>query len=98
MVCDDAIEILHLMELELEAHREVEIVGTADNGEHAIRVVRDTQPDVVLLDLSMPIMDGLEALPHIRRAAPDARVVVVSGFDSDHMAKQALEQGAVGYI
>lgn len=74
------------------------VVGEAGDGRAGIEVVRHTRPDVVLLDLSMPVMDGLEALPRIRALAPQARIIVLSGFEAAQMAHRALTIGADGYL
>ena len=63
-----------------------------------IRLAESLQPAVVLLDLAMPRMDGLSALPQILKVAPDTRVIVLSGFDQEHMAERALAAGAHGYL
>ena len=60
--------------------------------------MRETQPDVVLLDLSMPVMDGIEALPTIRRLCPTARIIVLSGFGAQQMSDRAVAAGADGYV
>jgi len=74
------------------------VVGEAGDGEEGIAQAALLQPDLVLLDLSMPRMDGLTALPRILRAAPAARVVVLSGLNGHGAAEQALEAGASRYI
>lgn len=74
------------------------VVGEAGDGQQGIEVVRALQPDVVLLDLSMPVMDGLEALPHIRAFAPQTRIIVLSGFEARQMSERALKIGADGYL
>lgn len=98
LVCDDVEDYRRLLRLALGLDPELEVVGEAADGEEAIRKARDLRPDVVLLDLSMPVMDGLEALPRIADAVPDANVVVLSGFDSHGMARQAMGLGAVNYL
>ena len=75
-----------------------EVVGLAADGEEAVELARSQQPDVVLLDLAMPRMDGLQALPLILEAVPGVRVVVLSGFDKHTMADRALEAGAHRYV
>ena len=64
----------------------------------AIEAVRETQPDVVLLDLAMPVLDGRAALPRLRRDAPHARIIVLSGFGADLLSDELLALGADGYI
>ena len=92
VIIDDTDEIRFLVRLSLEAGGDFEVVGEADNGLEGIDVVARTQPDLVLLDLRMPVMSGLEALPRIKRACPSARVVVLSGFEADVMAEHALRR------
>ena len=71
----------------LEDVPEFTVVGEASSGEEGIAVAASTQPDVVLLDLSMPGMDGVRALPLLLEAAPDTRVVILSGFISQGVMK-----------
>ncbi len=75
-----------------------EIVGEAGDGLAGIELVRDRRPEVVLLDLVMPVLDGVEALPTIRALVPDATIVVLSGFGAQHMSARALALGADGYV
>ncbi|MEO6121163.1 MAG: EAL domain-containing protein, partial [Acidimicrobiales bacterium] len=75
-----------------------DVVGEAADGREAVALARHTQPDVVLLDLAMPGMGGLEALPLIRAVAPEAMVVVLSALEPDDVAKKARRHGAFGYI
>ncbi len=74
------------------------MVGEAKDGAEGVELATRLQPDVVLLDLSMPGMDGLEALPLILAAVPGVRVVVLSAFTANAMAKRAVAAGAIGYI
>ena len=97
VIVDDTEDIRMLVRLTLEARGGFEIVGEAANGRDGVEVVRRTQPDLVLLDLRMPVMSGLDALPRILRACPTARVIVLSGFEADVMAQHALDGGAHGY-
>ncbi len=75
----------------------MEIVGQAGDGQAGVDVVRAERPDVVLLDLAMPVMDGVEALPIIRSLVPDARIIVLSAF-TGAVREQVLEWGADGYL
>jgi signal transduction histidine kinase len=87
-----------LLKMVLELSDRYEVVAEAGDGLTGIEVVRTAQPDLVLLDLAMPVMDGLEALPEILSVCPSASVVVLSGFEADRMAGQALELGAAAYL
>lgn len=97
LLCDDSPQIRELVRIVLELEGN-EVVSEAENGREAVDEAERLQPDVVLLDLSMPVMDGLEALPEIKRVAPEARIIVLSGFDNDRLVSQALALGADHYV
>ena len=97
-LCDDVPEFRALMRLVLEGDEQLAIVGEAGDGEACVAGVSQTRADVVLLDLSMPGRDGLEAIPMLRQAAPDCAIVVLSGFDSYHLGPQVIDAGAVSYV
>ena len=105
VVIDDAGDFRHLMRVVLERAVGYEVVAEARNGLEGIAAVRRHGPELVLLDISMPTMGGLEALPPIREACPDAAIVVLSIFDRStlrdqtaSLGEQALSLGADGYI
>ena len=81
----------------LDASGEGEVVGQAANGEEAVEVARDCQPDVVLMDLSMPVMGGSESTRALLAVAPAAKVVVLTSFSDRDAVKAALRAGAIGY-
>lgn len=97
-LCDDVPELRQLLRLVLEEDADLCVVGEAGDARVGIEEIAELQPHVVVLDLSMPGMDGLEALPLIRRSAPDAAIVVFSGFTRDRMAPMVLENGAHRYV
>ena len=97
-LADDAEDIRLLLRLSLSTADGFDIVGEAADGREAVELVVATRPDVILLDLSMPVMDGLQAIPEIREACPETRIVVLSGFDEDRMKPVALELGADVYL
>jgi len=97
-LCDDVPELRALLRFGLEEDESLQVVGEAGDAQSAVDEVAQLRPDVMLLDLSMPGMDGLEAIPLLRAAAPECAIVVFSGFAADRMAKPALEMGAVDYV
>jgi DNA-binding NarL/FixJ family response regulator len=98
VLCDDTRDIRLLLSLALELAGGFEVVGEAADGEEAIAQVTTHQPDVVLLDLAMPVLDGLQALPEMRERAPRSLVVVLSGFGADAMGEEAVRLGATTYV
>jgi DNA-binding NarL/FixJ family response regulator len=98
VLVDDMAELRAMIRLTLERSGHFAVVGEAGDGRAAIDLAADVQPDVVLLDISMAVMDGLEALPHLRRAAPDATVVMLSGFSEVRLGAEAAAGGAAAYL
>lgn len=77
---------------------DMQLVGEAANGEEAIEQYRQLKPDVTLIDLKMPVMDGIATVTAIRREFPDARLIALTSYDGDHDVFRALEAGVRGYI
>ncbi|MCM0594267.1 MAG: response regulator [Gloeotrichia echinulata DVL01] len=82
----------------LELEPDLEIVGEAENGEIAVNLVEKLQPDVVLMDIRMPIMDGVAATAEIHKHFAGIKVLVLTTFDDDEYVKAALQNGAMGYL
>lgn len=82
----------------LSVQPELEVVGEAGNGEEAVHRVKALHPQVVLMDLRMPVLGGVEATRRVRAAAPDCRVIVLTTFDDEEEVFDALRAGAVGYL
>jgi two-component system, chemotaxis family, chemotaxis protein CheY len=96
VVIDDTSDIRELLRIVLTRNG-MDVVGEAGDGRAGVDLVREERPDVVLLDLSMPVMDGEEALPLIRALVPDAQIIVLSAFAAA-LGAQVLEWGADGYL
>lgn len=97
LIADDAPDIRLLLRMYLTDSR-FEVVGEAGDGVQAVRLVEEHRPDAVILDLAMPEMDGLEAIPLIKKASPGTKIVVLSGFDAGQMADKAIGLGADCYL
>jgi DNA-binding NarL/FixJ family response regulator len=98
LVVDDAANLRELLTILLEAEDDFVVVGVAADGAQAVEKAAELRPDVVLLDLAMPVMDGLQALPELRRLLPTGRLVVFSGYDEESLARAAMDAGADAYI
>lgn len=98
VLVDDADGIRHLVRIFLERDGRFDVVAEATDGRTAIDVVAAEMPDVILLDISMPVLDGLQALPLIKAATPGARVVMLSGLDDPDVKAQALDLGAESFF
>jgi DNA-binding NarL/FixJ family response regulator len=98
LLADDTPEIRQLLRMSLEMDGRFEIVGEAEDGAAAVELTHAETPDAVILDLAMPVMDGLQAIPEILRTAPAAKILVLSGFEARQMSKEAIARGAHAYI
>ncbi len=82
----------------LETQPEFEVIAEAASGDEALRLAIALQPDILLLDLEMPIMDGVETIRQIRQRQPSARIIVFTAFDNDERIIHAVQAGANGYL
>jgi len=100
LIVDDSLSWKNFIVTVLSDYTEFEIVGTASNGKEAINILKHTPVDVVLLDIEMPVMDGLTALPQIMKINPMIFVIMISLFTKPHakMTLQALSRGAADFI
>jgi DNA-binding NarL/FixJ family response regulator len=95
----DDVEALRVLWRQLLSEKgDIEVVGDAGDGAEAIEGVKATRPDVLVLDLSMPRVDGLEVIRTLRAEVPETRIVVASGFSAARLAPLALELGASAYF
>ena len=98
LIVDDSTDLRTLLRLQVERKLVGHVVGEAVDGHEGVALAESLQPDLILLDLAMPRMDGLQALPLIREVAPRAKVIMLSGFDQQRMAEQVLAAGADRYV
>jgi DNA-binding NarL/FixJ family response regulator len=98
LLVDDQSLIRQGLKTLLELEADLEIVGEAENGEIAISLVAELQPDVVLLDIRMPIMDGVAATREIQKRFAGVKVLILTTFDNDEYVTAALKNGAMGYL
>ena len=98
LICDDHAVVRAGIRLILEQEAGFEIVGEAASGEELIAEAGRLRPDIVITDLSMPGLGGLEALPRVRQAAPEAKILVLTVHEDEAYFFRALEAGAAGYV
>ncbi len=98
MLADDHPLVRRGLEQLLAGNAEIEVVGTAADGAEAVEMVQATKPDVVLMDLQMPVLDGVEATRKIVAADDSVQVVVLTSFSDTERIVAALDAGAVGYL
>lgn len=97
-LCDDAPDYRRLLREVLAAEEDLEVVGESGNGRQCLDDAPDSHPDVIVLDVNMPVMNGFEALPALREALPEAQVVVLSTGPAPDFEDRALALGAAAYL
>jgi len=98
LIVDDHTVVRQGLRLLMEAQADIEVVGEAAGGKEALIAAQEAKPDVILLDLIMPSMSGLEVLRELQRQHSESRVLVLTSSLDDHMVRQALQAGAHGYL
>ena len=98
VIADDTPEVRALLRYTLDLDGRFDVVAQAADGAEAVAAVTSEKPDAVVLDLAMPVLDGLEAIGRILVASPATRILVLSGFDARQMAEEALRRGAHAYL
>jgi DNA-binding NarL/FixJ family response regulator len=98
LIADDHRLFAEAIEAILTTDARIAVVGRAANGEEAVALARDGRPDVVLMDIAMPLLDGIAATRAIGVEAPDTRVVVLTGSDAPEDISRARAAGATGYV
>jgi DNA-binding NarL/FixJ family response regulator len=98
LICDDQAVVREGLAAILSTDSEIEVVGLAENGQQALDLLEDTQPDVVLMDLKMPVLNGVQATSRLRRDFPDIHVLVLTTYADDQWLFDAIRAGAAGYL
>jgi NarL family two-component system response regulator LiaR len=98
LVADDQAIVRKGIHALLATEANIEVIGEAENGKEAIKLVEKLNPDVILMDLQMPEMDGIEAISHITASKPNARILVLTSFATDDKVFPAIKAGALGYL
>lgn len=98
IIADDHVLYRAGVKTALSAKKDVKVIAEADNGMHLLNMLKMIQPDVILLDIQMPIMDGIGALPEIKRLYPEVRVIMLTMMDDHSMITKLMEIGANSYL
>ncbi len=98
LIVDDHTMVRQGMKALLQEYEDIHVIGEAANGLKAIELVDRLKPDVVLIDLAMPVMDGVEAIKRIMAAHPDQRIIVLTSYAGDDKLVPVIKAGAMGYI
>jgi two-component system, NarL family, response regulator LiaR len=98
LLTDDHVVVRRGTQALLSTEPEIQVVGEAKNGEEAVAKAEQLRPDVVLMDLEMPVMDGIEAIRRITASQKDARILVLTSFATDDKVFPAIKAGALGYL
>jgi DNA-binding NarL/FixJ family response regulator len=98
ILVDDQVLFREGLRTLLSVESEFEVVAEAENGEQAVRLATQHRPNIILMDIRMPIMDGVAATKRIMQILPDTRIIVLTTFDDDELVFDGLRAGAVGYL
>lgn len=98
LIVDDHTVIREGLTLLLSTVSDIEVIGTASNGRDAVEIVKTRKPDVVIMDLHMPIMDGADAMKEIRKASPSTKLIVLSSYKEKDEVLRAIDSGAHAYL
>jgi two-component system response regulator NreC len=98
LIADDHAVLRTGLKMLLDAQPDITVIGEAGNGHEVIQLAEELKPDLILLDLAMPGLGGLEALPYLRKIVPAARIIVLTMHDDQSYLRQALREGVSGYM
>ena len=98
LIVDDQTVVRDGLNALLSAETGMKVIGLAGDGEEAVKLASQLRPDVILMDLVMPHLDGVQATLQIKKAFPEARILVLTSFAENHMVFSAIKAGAIGYL
>ncbi len=98
LIADDHAMVREGMRRMFEREKDIEVVGEAGDGEEAVSLADELRPDVAIMDISMPKLDGIEATREVKRRCPSVTVLILSAYDDDQFVFALLEAGAAGYL
>jgi DNA-binding NarL/FixJ family response regulator len=98
ILVDDHAIMRQGLRLLIEGNKDIQIVGEAKTGREAIKIAMRQRPDVVIMDIAMPLMNGIQATPHILKASPQTKVLILSAHSDPEYVEQVVEGGASGYL
>ena len=98
LICDDQYVVCEGLKAIFETDKSLQVVGTAADGAKALELIPQLRPDLILMDLKMPIMNGIQATRHIRQKYPDVKILVLTTYDADEWVFDAIRNGAAGYL
>lgn len=98
LIVDDHMIVRQGLKLIFETEAEIEVMGEAENGQEGVELAKELQPDIILMDLQMPVMDGYTAVQQIMSARPESRIIILTTFNEDELMYQCLQAGAKGFL
>ena len=98
LLADDHTVVRQGLRALLEAEEDMSVIGEAENGRQAVQMVKRLQPDVVVMDIAMPTLNGLEATRQVTRESPKSKVLILSSYSDDEYVQQLTDAGAAGYL
>jgi DNA-binding NarL/FixJ family response regulator len=98
IIADDHVLYRAGVKTSLSIRKDVEVIAEADNGMHLLNLIKNLEVDVILLDIQMPIMDGIATLPEVKKIAPNAKVIMLTMVDDNSMITKLMELGANSYL
>lgn len=98
VLCEDHLIVREGLRKILEAERDIEVIGEASTGREAVAMARKSRPDVMVMDIAMPLLNGLEAARQIHKAVPKSKVLILSAHDDDPYIEKVMELGVAGYL